>query len=101
MCIDGHVTRCPAQTLALPVWNMLLCLWVAVLFGHAEINDPDCVGAFGARSTNEEIVRFDISVDEVLFMYCLYASELFVQAFVVRNDNVPPKTFNEPSVSQS
>jgi len=55
---------------------MLFGFWVSVLFGHAKINDVNDVGRFGVRSTNQEIIRFDVAVNEVLFMDCLDSGEL-------------------------
>ena len=39
--VDAHVTRSTTQTLALPVWYMLLRLRIAVLLSHTEVNDMD------------------------------------------------------------
>ena len=36
----------------------------------------DDVRRFGARSADEEVVRLDVSVDKVLFMYRLHSREL-------------------------
>lgn len=99
MSIDRHVSRRPAQALSLSVRNMLLRLWVAVLFRHAEVDNPDCVCAFGTASTNEEIVWLDISVNEVLFVDCLNASELFERNLT--SDNAEASAFDEPFVLQS
>ena len=39
MRVDGHVPRGARQRLALSVGDVLLCLWVAVLLRHAEVDD--------------------------------------------------------------
>jgi hypothetical protein len=36
----------------------------------------DKIGNFGSRSTKEEVVRLDVTVDEVLFVDCLNSREL-------------------------
>lgn len=41
MRVDAHVTGRTAQTLPLPVRNVLLRLRVSVLLGHAEVDDVD------------------------------------------------------------
>lgn len=61
---------------------MLLGLWVAVLFGHAEINDVNDIGCFTSWTSNKEVVWFDISVDQVLFMNSLNAGELVMLAVI-------------------
>lgn len=45
---------------------MLLGLWVTVLFGHAEVNQVDvvCVGLTGP--SNQEVVRLNVTIDEVV-----------------------------------
>jgi hypothetical protein len=55
---------------------VLFRLGVTILLGHAKIDDVDDIGGFGAWSADEEIVRFDISVDEVLFVNRLYPRKL-------------------------
>lgn len=55
---------------------MLLCLRVSVLLGHTKINDVDDVGSFRARTTDEEIVGLDISVDQILLVDGLDARKL-------------------------
>lgn len=55
---------------------MLFGLWISVLFRHAKINHMNDVCCFGVGSANEEVVGFDVSVDEVLFMYCLNTGKL-------------------------
>jgi hypothetical protein len=49
---------------------------VSVLFGHAKINDVNDVGRFGVWSTYQEIIGFDVAVDEVLFVDGLHSGEL-------------------------
>ena len=61
---------------------MLLGLWVAVLLGHAEINNVNNVGCFTSGTSNEEVVWFDISVDQVLFMNSLNSGELGMLAAI-------------------
>ena len=65
MGIDRHVSCCSTQTLSLSVRDMLLCFGVSVLFGHSEINDMNDIGGFSTGTTNEEVVGFDVSVDQV------------------------------------
>lgn len=55
---------------------MLLRLGVSVLLGHAKVDDVDNIGGLGGRSADEEIVRFDVSVDHVLLVDGLDSREL-------------------------
>lgn len=68
MGIDRHVSCCSTQTLSLSVRDMLFCFGVSVLFGHSEINNVNNIGGFGTGTTNEEVVGFDVSVDQVTVM---------------------------------
>lgn len=54
---------------------MLLCLWVTVLLGHTEVNDVDNVRDLAVGSANEEVVRLDVAVDQVLLVDCLNARQ--------------------------
>lgn len=75
MCVDAHVSCCARQRFALSVGDVLLGLGVAVLLGHAEVDDVDDVGRLGARAADEEVVGLDVAVDEVLLVDCLYAGQ--------------------------
>ena len=55
---------------------MLFCLRVTVLFGHTKIDNVDDIRGLRAWSTNEKIVGFDVTVDEVLLVNCLNARQL-------------------------
>jgi len=39
MRVNAHVSRSTTKTLALPVGNVLLCLWISVLLGHTKVDD--------------------------------------------------------------
>jgi len=73
--VDGHVTGGSAERLALTVGNVLLRLWVTVLLGHAEVDDVDNVGSFGAGAADEEVVGLDVTVDQVLLVDGLHARQ--------------------------
>jgi len=62
MSIDGSITGSSSQILVLPVWNVEVSLRVTVLLGKSEIDDIDLVTAL--TNAHEEVVRFDITVDE-------------------------------------
>ena len=55
---------------------MLLRLGVSILFGHAKIHHMNDIGGFRSGSTNQKVVRLDITVDEVLLVDCLDSREL-------------------------
>lgn len=76
MCVDTHITSSARERFAFAVRNVLLGLGVAILLGHAEINNMDDVGCLGAGATDEEVVRLDVTVDEVLLVDCLNARQL-------------------------
>lgn len=55
---------------------MLLRFWVAVLLGHAKVDDVHDVRSLGRGTPNEKVVGFDVAVDEVLLVDGLNAREL-------------------------
>jgi hypothetical protein len=55
---------------------MLFCFGISVLLGHAEVDYVDDVGGLCAWFADEEVVGFDVSVDEVLFVDGLDSREL-------------------------
>lgn len=46
------------------------------MFGHSEIDDMDHIGCFGGGSADEEVIRLDVTVNEVLLVDGLDAGEL-------------------------
>lgn len=63
MSVDASVTSGTSQVLVLPVRNVQMGLGVSVFLGETEIDHVDLVATFA--DSHEEIVRFDVSVDEV------------------------------------
>ena len=76
MGVDAHVSGGARERLTFPVGNMLLGLGVAVLLRHAKVDNVDNVGALGARATDQEIVRLDITIDEILLVDGLNSRQL-------------------------
>lgn len=76
MSINTHVPSRTTQGLSLSIRNMLFRLGVPILFRHSKINDMDDVGRFSRGTTDEEIIRFDISVNQVLLMNRLNSGQL-------------------------
>ena len=76
MGVDAHVTRCARQRLAFPVRNVLLRLWITVLFGHAKIDDVDDISGLRLWTANKEVVGLDIAVDQVLLVDSLDTGQL-------------------------
>ena len=55
---------------------MLFCLWVPILFGHAEVDNVDDICRFRVGSTYQKVVRLDVSIDEVLLVNRLDSGKL-------------------------
>lgn len=55
---------------------MLLRFGVSVLLGHPKVDDMDHVGRLCVQAADEEIVRLDVSVDEILLVDGLHSREL-------------------------
>ena len=90
--VNAHVSRSSTQALAFPVRDVLLCLWITVLLGHPKIHDvyhlypvrdsraqtkeARTIGSLGPRSTNEEVIRFDVTVDQIFLVDYLHTRDL-------------------------
>lgn len=57
---------------------MLLRLGVSVLLCHSKIHNVNHISRLRPRATNEEVIGFDITIYEVLFVNCLDSGELFM-----------------------
>ncbi|KAI7514869.1 hypothetical protein KC347_g238 [Hortaea werneckii] len=69
MRVDTHVTRGATQAFPLSVWDVLLRLRIAVLLCHAKIDDVDDVLCFRVWPADEEVVRLDVTVYQVLLSW--------------------------------
>lgn len=76
MSVDTHISRRSTQTLSLSVRDVLLRLGISILLRHSEIHYMHDVRRLGSGSTYQEVVRLDISVNQVLVVYSLYSCEL-------------------------
>mmetsp|Transcript_34126 Transcript_34126/g.77870 ORF Transcript_34126/g.77870 Transcript_34126/m.77870 type:complete len:229 (-) Transcript_34126:419-1105(-) len=74
--IHTCIASCPCQVLVLPIRNVLLCLRVPVLLSKTEVNDVNLIGLLA--KANEEVVRLDVAVNEVLGMNVLDAIDHLV-----------------------
>ena len=73
MSSDRCVTSGSCEILAVFVRNVLT-LAVLEAFGKTEIDDVDVVTS-RVCATDEEVIRFDVSVNDALLMHFLYATD--------------------------
>ena len=76
MRIDTHVSGSARQWFPFPVGNVLLRLRVSILLCHAEVHHVYHICQFRAWSTDKEIIWFDVSVYQILLVYCLNSWQL-------------------------
>ena len=69
MGVDACITSSTSQVLVLTIWDMEVGLGVTVFLGQSKINHVDLVPTLS--NTHEEVVRFNITVDERLGMNIL------------------------------
>jgi hypothetical protein len=58
---------------------VLLGFGISVLLGHAKVDDVNHIGSLGSRSSDEEVVRLDIAIDQILFVDCLDTRKLIMR----------------------
>lgn len=76
MSVDTHVTCCTGQRFPFTIGDVLLGLGIPVLLGHTKVDDMNHICSLGARPSDEEVVWFDIAIDQILFVDCLDARKL-------------------------
>lgn len=64
MCVDGSVASSSSKVLVLAVWNVEVCLWVAVLLREAEVDDIDLVAALA--NAHDKVVGLDVTLHEMV-----------------------------------
>jgi hypothetical protein len=82
MRIDTSISGSSGEVLSITIGDVL-SVRVAVAFSQTEVNDEHTV--FGlVVPANQEVVRFDISVDHPLFMHLLYSLDLSTMELIGR-----------------
>ena len=66
MSVNRSISGSSRQVFAISVWNMLSSLWVSESLGQTKIDHINVVLLFA--DSNQEVVGFDISVDDPLLM---------------------------------
>ena len=74
MSVDTCVTSCACEVFILAVRNVEMSFWVAVFFGESEIDYVDLISSF--TDSHEEIVRFDVAMDEGFCMNVFNTGDL-------------------------
>lgn len=64
--IDASVASRACKRFIVFVWDVFACFWVAISLGEAEIDNVNNVLLFAM--TDEEVIRFHISVNEVIIV---------------------------------
>ena len=84
MCVDAGISSGARQVLVLAVRYVLVRLWITVLLRQTEVNNVYEVTLLA--EPHQEVVWLNITVDEVLRVYVLYATylqQLLLLLFVV------------------
>lgn len=76
MCIDAHIPSGSGQTLVFPVRDVFLGLRIDVFLCQAKVYDVNGVLPFGARSSHQEVLRFNVSIDQTSRVDELHAGYL-------------------------
>ena len=66
MGVDAGVSGCSRQVLVFSIRDVLMCAGITILLGQAKVNDVHQIAFL--PQTHEEIVRLDITMNEVLGM---------------------------------
>ena len=74
VCVDGGVSGRARQVLVLPVGNVLVGAGIAVFLGQTKVNYIHEVALLA--EPHQEVVRLNVTVDEVFAVDVFYASDL-------------------------
>lgn len=96
MGVDAHISCGARQRLSLSVGDMLFSLRVSILFGHAEVYHVYNVRCPRVGATDQEIVRLDVPIDEILLVDRLDSGKLLA----VNTEGIVVQKGVSPSASQ-
>ena len=73
VCVDAGVSGSTGEVFVLPVGNVLVTSGIAVFFGKAKVDDVNDGLSFA--KADEEVVGFDVAMDEGFGVYVFQAAE--------------------------
>ena len=76
MSVYAHVASSSCQTFVLPIGDVFVCVRINVLLGKTKVYNVDDVAPFVRLTTDEEVLWFDVSVDELLGVDILHSRYL-------------------------
>lgn len=74
MGVDGSVASSASQVFILAIRDVLVGASISVLLGQPKVNDVNKVALL--PQTHKEVVRLDVSVNEVLGVYVFNTADL-------------------------
>ena len=94
MSVDGGITSSTSQVLVLPVGDVQMGLGVTEFLCETKIDNVNLVTAFA--DAHQEIVGFDIAVNEITRVDVLDARDLIEKKKNEKKDKQSDKIMNEP-----
>lgn len=74
MRVYACVTSSTSEIFTFPIGDVL-AIWVPVTFRETEIDDEDAVFR-GVTPTDQEVIRFNVAMNDSLFMHLFYSFDL-------------------------
>lgn len=74
MSVNGGIAGSASQVLILTIRDVLMCAGVTILLGQAKVYDVDQVSLLA--KPHQEIIRFNVSMNEVFGVYVLDSANL-------------------------
>ena len=81
VCVDARVTGCACKVFTLTVGDVLP-VWISKAFSETEIDNEYAVLCL-IIATYQEIIWFDISMNDSFFMHFFYAFNLYQRSTVI------------------
>jgi len=76
MCADAHVSSSASQVLVFTICYVLMCNRINIFLCKAKVYNMYDVVTTGRSTSNEEILRFDVTVQQTMRMDVLQPSYL-------------------------
>jgi len=72
MCVDAHVACSACQALVFTIRYMLVCLRVDIFLCESKVNNVNDVASLRRLAADEEILRLNVTIDQMLGVYILH-----------------------------
>jgi len=81
MSVDAHIPSSASQTFVFSIWYVLISCWINVFLSQPKVYYMNYMIAFGRVSSDQKVLRFYVSINEMLCVHIFHSLQLQQKSF--------------------